>query len=516
MKKFTMSILLAALFLPGAAWADPQTAAAAPPQTVVERAVPPQIGKAADLTLPVIAERRLDNGIPVYIAVRPKLPIESVYFIFPEAFCKNDPPGKYGLAAATLNLMGQGAGERDVLAFKKAVDLLGSSIVTYRGEDRSDILVSCLTERLPETIDLAADAIMLPTFPQRELDRYKKQMADDYSYMRTSPRSLTYLAFIRLLYGEDSRYGTSSTGTPQQVASLTRQDLIDYYNKYFAPDKMFICCCGSADPDTVMEVLNKRLGRWKPGCGGEAAQRGAAAAQPVPAPKPEPRFIPADLDGKTPMDGRIFIVDRPGSHQSCIYIGSKGITAKDPDRLAIVAMNNVLGGAFSSRLNNNLRERSGFTYGAGSDFCAFADRGFFVAATSAQTDKTFPAVREMLKEIDSMHQPVSQEELQRTLNHMAYVFPSEFITCRNVNNFTEDTILYGYPKDYADTYVSKVLKLTLADIQKAADRTLDTGKMIVVIVGDAKALEPQLKEAGWRAQVLTVDDIMGPEYKAEK
>ena len=509
MKLFTMSsILLAALLLPGAAWAAPRTAA--PSQAAVERTVPPQLtGQAPDQLLPEIVERRLDNGVPVYIAVRPKLPIEEIYFVFPEAVCKNDPPGKYGLAETTLGMMTEGAGNRDILAFNKAVDMLGSRIGALRGFDTLAITVSCLTERLPETVDLAADAIMLPAFPQRELERRQKQFPDNYSFMRTSPRFLPGLAFRRLLYGEEARYGTFKGGTPQQIAAITRQDLVDYHAKYFTPDKMFICCCGSADPDAVTEILNKRVGRWAPGRGMEKHD-GSASLRPVSYPKSEPRYIPAGLPENAPMNGRLFIVDRPGASQSNIRMGSLGITMKDPDRLAVFAMNNVLGGAFSSRLNENLRERSGFTYGAGSDFNAWADHGYFCAYADVQNDKTVAAVREMFKEIDSMHQTVPDEELQRILNYMAYKFPSKFATNDDMTDYMSDRVVYGYPRDYAETYVSKVLKLTPADIKRAADRTLDTGRMIVVIVGDAKALEPQLKEAGWRAQVLTVDDIMEP------
>ena len=514
MKLFTMSsILLAALLLPGAAWTAPRTAA--PSQAAVERTVPPQLtGQAPDQILPEIVERRLDNGVPVYIAVRPKLPIEEIYFVFPEAVCKNDPPGKYGLAETTLGMMTEGAGNRDILAFNKAVDMLGSRIGALRGFDTLAITVSCLTERLPETVDLAADAIMLPAFPQRELERRQKQFPDNYSFMRTSPRFLPGLAFRRLLYGEEARYGTFKGGTPQQIAAITRQDLVDYHAKYFTPDKMFICCCGSADPDAVTEILNKRVGRWAPGRGMEKHD-GSASLRPVSYPKSEPRYIPAGLPENAPMNGRLFIVDRPGAQQAVIRVGCLGVTVKDPDRLAIQAMNTLLGGSFASRLNDNLRERNGYTYGASSGFDFRLDRGAFAASTSVQTDKVIPAVREMLKEIDRMHQPVPKDELQRTLNYMAYAFPSGFEAGGSVTALMTKLIGYDYPKDYVDTYVSNVLKLTPEEIKKAADRTLDVKQMKVIIVGDAKALEPQLKEAGWRAQVLTMDEVMGPKMTAE-
>ncbi len=511
MKRCAMSILLAALLMSGAVWAEaePQTAAV-PSLPAVDRSVPPELtGPAPNLTLPEVAERRLDNGIPVYIAVRTKLPVEEICFVFPEAVSKNEPSGKYGLSTAVLNLMLNGAGERDSFAFEKQADLLGASIDNEESLDRLALTVFCPAKHLPETVDLAADAIMSPSFAQPELEKYQKDFQAYYSLVRTAPRALHGLALTRLLYGESSRYGTFSGGTPRQVAAITRQDLADYHAKYFTPDKMFICCCGSAEPDAVMEILNKRLGRWKP-VRNTDLDVGAQKAAPASSLKSEPRFIPPGVEKSALMDGRIFVVDYAGAHQSNISLGCLGITARDPERLTVEAMNEVLGGGLSSRLNQNLREDRGFTYSASSKFCTWTDHGYFQAQTAVQTDKTIPAVREMLKEIDSMHQPVPAADLQRTLNYLAYRLPRKFASNRRINDYVTRKVLYGYPQDYADTYVSKMLKLTPDDIKRAADRTLDTGKMILVIVGDAKALEPQFKEAGWRAQVMTVDDILEP------
>ena len=515
MRLFLTSVLLAGLFLPCAAAAAPANGTA-PAQTAVVRTAPPQVtGRAPDQTMPEIAERKLDNGIPVYIAVRKKVPLAPVILVFKGAGSKNDPAGKYGLADFAVSCMADGAGDKDALAFAEAVDLLGASISADAGWDTAAVSASCMSERLPETLDLFVDLVMSPAFPQKELDRLKKEALDGFVNARVSPGSLNSVAFNRFVFGEDSRYGTLRAGTPQQVASFTRDDVVGYYTKNFDPQNAFICVGGDVDPEAVTQLLNKRLGKWSVCHCGEGEDGSRTAAKPVPAPKYEERYIPADMPGRVPMADRIIIVDRPGAQQAVIRVGCLGVTVKDPDRLAIQAMNTLLGGSFASRLNDNLRERNGYTYGASSGFDFRLDRGAFAASTSVQTDKVIPAVREMLKEIDRMHQPVPKDELQRTLNYMAYAFPSGFEAGGSVTALMTKLIGYDYPKDYVDTYVSNVLKLTPEEIKKAADRTLDVKQMKVIIVGDAKALEPQLKEAGWRAQVLTVDEVMGPKMTAE-
>ena len=179
-------------------------------------------------------------------------------------------------------------------------------------------------------------------------------------------------------------------------------------------------------------------------------------------------------------------------------------------------MSAILGNmGVSDRLNANLREDKGYTYGLRSKFDRRLDRGAFKITGDIQADKTVAALREIFREIEGMHRPVSETELKTAREYLAYTVPVEFVRYFYLDKNMQDMFVGYYSRDYLDNYISQVLKLTPADIQKAADRILDADKMIVVIVGDAKVLEPQLKEAGWRAQVVTPEDVIGPEYKTE-
>ena len=510
MKLFGLSFLLTAMLLSGTAWSEPSPFPASFPKTKVERGAPPQTTEQLrGPVLPQIFERRLDNGIPVYIAVRSKLPVEKLDFVFPDAGCKNNPAGQYGLAQIMAECMGLGAGERGALAFAEARDLLGAEFRTMAYCDYLNVRVSCISRKLPETLDLAADLVICPAFAQPELKRLQKETVDSYGKMKTRLYSLTYYAFERLLFGQDSPYSYRAYPSPEQVTGLTRQDLCDYHRRHCSPDKMFICCCGNVDPDKLVELLNKRFGKWKP-APAQNCSDGAKQTRPAERAKPQPRYVPADMaEKKTPVDGRLFIIDRPGAAQSIIVAGYLGFNAQEASRLDIQAVNTLLGGGtLSSRLNQNLRERSGYTYGATSGFHSFADCGYFSCTAAVQTDKTLPALREMLKEVEAMHQPVPADELRRTLNYMIGEYSSQFERNTHVLEYLTETKIFNYPKDYADTYAAKAMQLTPGDIKRAADRVLEADKMLLLIGGDAQALEPQLREAGWKAQVLTADEVM--------
>ncbi len=504
--------VLAGLLLPAAVWAEPSINSVPSPTAVVRSAFPEVAVKDPQRSLLQIEERRLDNGIPVYIVERPKLPMEEVLFSFPEAGSENEPAGKYGLAYLLMSCLTRGAGERNALAFAEAVDLQGADIsLGGINFDGMSLDMTCIAEKLPESLDLAADALMSPTFAPREIELQQKEYEEVYLRRRNSPRFLPYYLFDRLLYGEASRYGTTRWGDSAQASALTRQDLVDYYNQHFRPEKMFICCSGSVKADDMVALLNKRLGRWSPEPYRKSDEVKDGKLASVA--KAEPRYIPADLpEGHTPLEGRLFVVDNPGASQSVIVAGCLGLVRTDRDYPAAEVLNGVLGGPFTSRLNTNLREKHGYTYGASSGVYAGMHHSRFRAQTDVQTDKTVPALQEMMKEFASLRQPIPEDELRRTVDYMAYGFPEKFKRLNRINEFVYETVLYGFPMNYGDTYISELRKITPEDLHRVAERRLDLDKLIVVISGDAKAIEPQLKEAGLRAQLLTADEVLGPKF----
>ncbi|MDO5295341.1 MAG: pitrilysin family protein [bacterium] len=528
MKLFAASIMLLCMLLPQAAGAVP---AVSSNPGAVERSVPPRVtGPLPDFKLPELREFHLDNGIPVYTAVQPELPYESICILFPQAGAKNDPVGKYGLYCYVNNLLAKGTKTRGCDELEKEFLSLGAQFSSYGGSwndidwDVSGGRVDVVRlEHLPEIIRLFADAVLQPAFSQQELERLKSSRWGILTGLRTSPLFLGEAAFNRFVFGEDSRYGTSlRADTSAQEATITREDILAFYKKHYTPKQAFFLCRGPLELDELAKHLNKHFGGWQDSIDSESVQKEIPSESlkkcATAAFNTEPRYIPVMAPGaSTLMDGRILIVDRPEAKSARIWVGCRGISAADPDLLAIQAMNTILGDCgVGDHLNANLRESKGYSYGVRSTFDCHLDRGAFKVTGAIQIDKAIPAVQEIFKEMAVMRQPLPEAELRKYLTYMAYSYPRKFDGSHLYLDSLVKMLLGYYTKEYVDTYVSKVLKLAPEDIQKAAERTLDTDKMIVVIVGDAKALEPQLKEAGWRAQVVTVDEVLGPEVQPER
>ena len=518
MKLSALNLLPACLLLTCTAWAEP---APSPAPAAVVRSSPPAVtGQAPGIRLPEIAERHLDNGIPVYICVNNKQFIEQISLVSAGGGAKNDLPGKHGLAWLAAKGMLTGDGEHGAAYFSEAIQAAGAVgcdvDVTW---DRCSVSLECPADKLSEATDLFAYMLMHPAFSPREIELVKNNGLNLFNGRKHASWFLSDLAFNRIVFGDNSRYGDSERPEMSpQLAGVTRDDAVRYYQTHFRPGRVFFWCSGSADPDALTELLNKNFGSWQADSDIELSaaaavpQRQEAAALTAAA-----KWIPADLPaGKNPLDGRLIVVDKPGAKQSSLCLGCLGISVKDPEAPALQVMSAMLGNmGVSDRLNANLREDKGYTYGLSSKFDRRLDRGAFKITGEIQADKTVAALREIFREIEGMHRPVSETELKTAREYLAYTVPIEFVQFYYCDKNMQDMIVGYYSGDYLDNYVSLVLNLTPADIQKAADRILDADKMIVVIVGDAKALEPQLKEAGWRAQVVTPEDVIGSEYKAE-
>lgn len=513
MKILPTCALLAGLLLPLAASAAPSVTQAMPDAMSVKRETPPAISNEYPTPhLPKYTGKQLLNGIPVYCLESHRVPLAHVIVGFRNGGSKNDPVGKYGLASLAMDMTKQGMAGMNALEYSKAMDLLGADLTPVASWDSVGFTASFMTKYHKEVAELFCKLILQPTFPQHELDRLKKSTIDGFLVARSAPETIAAVEFNRLVYGEDSRYGTLRVGTPRQIASITRDDIVNFYRRTVRPENCFICIGGDINPDVVVAELNKSLGVWKP----EEPAPEPLVGTPEPAPQVTPRYVPADLPAEKAKQrvAGIYIVDRPGSSQTVIRAGGPGISAKDPDEITARVMNIILGGSFTSRLNMNLREKNGYTYGVTSGFDRHLDPGAFVVSTNVQTNRTAAAIWEIGNEIFGMHKPVSDEELQRAKNYVAYTFPTLFETGASMTTIMCRIVSYGLDNQYIQKFVPAVLDTTPEEILRVADRTLDISKMKIVLVGDAAKIEEQLKKSNLRAQVLTVDEVMGPALSA--
>jgi zinc protease len=345
--------------------------------------------------------------------------------------------------------------------------------------------------RLAEALPIMADVAQRPTFPNDELMRLRAQRLTTVIQARDDPETIGQLAFSRVLYGTTHRYGTAQAGSAQTIQSLTVDDVRSFYTAVYRPNNAAFIVVGDVTADRVMPLLETHFGKWQ--ASGPAPQHATLATPPMPAAR------------------RIYLVDKPGAPQTQIRIGWVAVPRATPDFFPIQVMNTVLGGAFSSRLNLNLREKNGYTYGASSFFDMRLAAGPFVAAAGVQTDKTAEALKEFFNELTAISQAVPADELARAKHYVSLRFPSGFETTGDISTRLEQAVVYRLPDDYFSTYVQKIEAITAADTQRVAQKYIQPNRLAVVVVGDRMVIEPGIRALNLGAiTVLTIEDVFGP------
>jgi predicted Zn-dependent peptidase len=487
---------IALLLVAAAAIATVATVTAQQPP---DRTPPPKLGPTPALHLPAIDKRQLANGLPVWIVERHDVPVAQVNFVVLSG-STDDPAGRFGIASLTAAMLEEGAGSRSALEIADAVDFLGADLGTSSGSDSSAVRLHVPIDRLAGALPIMGDVALRPTFPSEELERLRKQRLTSLLQSRDDPSTIAALAFSRVLYGPKHRYGTATAGTAETIKSFTPEDLRTFYASAFRPDNAALLVVGDTTPNTVTPLVESTFGGWKPA---GTAPRGSTASPGNAAAKLPPTEQPARRE--------VYLIDKPGAAQSQIRIGWIGVPRSTPDYFPLQVMNSLLGGSFSSRLNNNLREKHGYTYGAGSQFDMRASAGPFTAFAGVQTDKTAEALKEFFNELNGILQPVPADELARAKNYVALRFPSGFETTGDISRKLEDMLVYHLPENYFSNYVQNIQAVTAADVQRVAQKYIQPARFAVVIVGDLKAIEPGVRALNLGPiKVLTLDDVFGP------
>lgn len=445
---------------------------AVPASAQVDRSVPPKPGPAPTISLPEIQKRTLSTGLPVWIVEQHEVPVAQVDLIV-KAGTASDPSGKYGLASFTAAMLDEGAASRDALQIADAIDYLGAQLSTGSGVDASTVRLHVPVARFGDALPIMADVAMRPTFPQGEIDRLRDERVTDLQQARDDPAEIVRAAFPLVVFGPQHRYGTGGAGTTGTVRAFSADDLRVFHAARYQPANSALVVVGDIKTDTVMPLLEQAFGSWK-------ASATAAGAAAVPA--------PVQLRAR-----RVVIVDKPAAAQSQIRIGWVGPSRSTEDYYAIEVLNTILGGSFTSRLNQNLREQHGYAYGAGSAFDMRRVAGSFFAAAGVQTDKTDESVGEFFKEFAGMLKPIPADEVAKAKNYIALSYPRDFETTRDIAARLGDMVVYSLPEDYFNTYVQRVQSVTPEQVQAAAKKYIQPDKFAVVIVGDRKTIEAPVR-----------------------
>jgi predicted Zn-dependent peptidase len=437
------------------------------------------------LALPAIQKLALSNGIPVLFIERHRVPLVQVDVVV-KAGAAADPRGKAGLANLTAEMLDRGAGGRSALELSDAVDHLGADLSADAGWDQTLVGLNVPSPRLGEALPLLSDVVRRPAFPPEELERVRKEILTDLLQWRDEPKALVRVAFARALYGEHP-YGRVTEGSEQTVGAMIRADLERFHASYFQPGNVTIVAAGDVTAPVLLAKLEEAFGSWT-----------GSAARPAP--------VPAAPQAR----GRaIWLVDVPEAPQSEIRIGRVGPARNTPDYFPLVVANTLLGGSFTSRLNQNLREQHGYAYGAGSVFDFRLSTGPFFAAGAVQTDKTAAALSEFFKELEGIRRPVSANELSRAKNYVALRYPAGFETVGELAGKLEEKAVFGLPDDFFTSYMDRVARVTAADVARATAQWIDPRSVVVIVVGDRRKIEAGLKTAKLGPlRVLSVNEIL--------
>ena len=452
-----------------------------------DRSKPPAIGPAPALKMPAIQKSKLSNGLAVWIVEHHEVPLAQVNLIV-RAGSAADPIGKYGVGSLTAAMLDEGAGERSALDLADAIESLGANLSTTSSFDYSAVRMSVPVSKLGDALPLMADVGLRPAFPATELDRLRKERLTGLLQARDNVAALVQLAFPRMVYGPTHRYGTSANGLPPAIESFTVEDLRAFYRAHFRPDNATLLVVGDVTPAGVLPALEKSFGAWK-----NDGMAALVAGVPT-APQLTTRHI--------------YLVDKPEAAQSQIRIGWVGVPRSTADYATLEVLNTLLGGSFTSRLNQNLREKNGYAYGASSAFDMRQSAGPFFAAAGVQTDKTADALKEFFVELNGILTPIPADELAKAKNYVALGFPGEFETTGDLARKLEELVVYNLPDDTFTKFVSNVGAVTAADLQRAAARYVQPDKMAVVVVGDRKVIEGPIRALNLGSiTVVPIDDL---------
>jgi zinc protease len=456
-------------------------------QQAPDRSHPPAIGPAPALHLPDIEKRQLSNGLPVWIVELHEVPVVQVNLIVQRGSA-NDPVGKFGTSNFMTSMLENGAAGRSALEIADSVDFLGAELNTSSNTDTMSVRLHVPVARLADALPIMADVALRPTFPQDEVERLRQQRLTSLLQARDDPGTIASLAFARVLYGADHRMGTLQMGTASSIKGLAAADLQSFHDATFEPQNAALLVVGDVTPDTALPMLETSFGSWR--AKGTPAAR---AALPV-VPEPTSRGI--------------YLVDKPGAAQSEIRIGWIGVPRSTPDYFPITVMNTLLGGSFQSRLNMNLREEHGYTYGAFSSFDMRSVAGPFTAQAGVQTDKTVDALREFFNELTRIRELPPPDDVTQAKNYVAMRYPGAFESTRQIAQQLETMLVYNLPATYFSNYVQSIDAVTAADIQRVAQKYVQPGRFAVVVVGDRSQIEQGIRGLNLGPiQVLTADQV---------
>jgi len=439
------------------------------------RNTPPKPGPVRVPVLPKPQSFKLANGLTVLHLQRPQMPLVSIELVVNGGLASTDPalPGVPDFAASLLD---EGTTTRDSLAIAEQLEQLGSAYNALTLRDTTTLVVESLSRNAGDSMRVLADIAQHPVFPPDEIERERKSRESEIASAREEGATLAGAAFARAVFGPANPLGVPGIGTEQSVAQTTRDDLNRWWQARFRPQNAALIVVGAIDAASARELAEREWGAWQ-----------GVGTAPAPAAVPVPTMIKA----------RAIIVDKPNAPQTELRVGRLGTVRTTPDYPALQVLNFIVGGGYTSRINQNLREDKGYTYGAQSRFDYGRTQGAFYVATAVRTDVSGPAVAEILAELARAHSsPISPSEMAQGRGALMQSLPARFETNGAVAASFSDLFVYAFPLDYFQRLPAEYASVRAPAADKLAHRYLDPSTMVIIAVGDRKQVEPALAKLG--------------------
>lgn len=438
----------------------------------LDRSRMPAPGVPKDVTFPDYFEQRLGNGLKVIVYEDHTLPLVAVNMVAHGGAAQDgDFPG---LAGMTTELLTKGTNTRSAHDIVDEIEFLGGSIGSGAGWDSMSVGISILSRHIDRAMDVLADTTRRPAFPDEEIDRVRQQRLSDILQSKSNPTSLAYERFSAAVFGTHP-YAQPADGTSASVEAMQAEQFRAFHAAHFTADNCFLIVVGDVRPEEMLRLAEQFFGDMETHAGDR---------DDVPQPDP-------------PASRYVQVVDRPSAVQSSILVGHAGIERNHEDYITVYLLNMLFGGFFGSRLNLNLREDKGFTYGAHARFDARSRPGPFSAGAEVRNEVTDRAIEEILFEMERIRrEPVSEDELMKVKNYVTGSFPLQIETAAQVAQRIVTIELYGLDKMYYNSFNSRILALTTDDILRAAQKWLHPEQAVIVAAGRGSLLRNTLERFG--------------------
>ena len=456
----------------------------APAPKASPKATPPPPAPAREIHFPPFEQRTLPNGLRVVVIEQHDQPLVSLRMML-NAGKAYEPADKTGLAEATASLLTKGTATRNAQQLAETIDFVGGTLGASTGVEAAYANASVTSDQIDLGFDLLADVVLHPSFPQDELERWRRQALSGLQIDLQSAGYLADTALRKLIFG-DYPYGRPTSGTAQSLASLTREDLAAFHQRLWVPNEAILAVVGDIKPADAFARAGRAFGGWKKG---EAAQLPTLAA-------------------RRPDKPRIVVIDKPDAVQTEIRLGQVGIAYRDPDLFTAEVYNVVLGGNPSARLYEEIRRKRGLSYGANSFFQQETQPGSFEVSTFTKTESTVDALGLAFDVLRGLQQqPVPGSELDPAKTFITGAFPLEVETAEGIAARVLQAMHFGYGREFLEGYDERISKVSAADVQRFARERVQPDRMTVVLAGNASGFLDALKKKYGEVEVIPAAEV---------